>query len=139
MQNRLNFFSQDPHLANYNAAKDLFITYLNQTENKCLKLCAYKFDQERYYSFASVPFIEENKLKITNTKMRILERLDLIDLVSQGSAERATKELIRYGEELREVFTLSLFLTIFIGKITKRWLPVVNPQPAANPTITLTK
>ena len=128
MHNRTGFFEQSPSQATYNAIKASFIKLLEDTETKCQKLCAYKYDQERNFTIAYHPVIEANKHKITNTKKRVLEELASIESVNKGSPEQAQRDLINYGKRLGEEVVFSLFLTIFIGKLKKRWLPEVNPE-----------
>jgi hypothetical protein len=139
MHNRNGFFELSSTQATYNATKASFIKLLDDTENKCLKLCANKYDQERNYNIGYHPAIEENKHKVAKTKKRVLEELASIDVANKGQPEQAQRSLIQYGERLGEEVVFSLFLTIFIGKLKKRWLPDVSPNTDAKQKLTVPK
>lgn len=128
MNNRFTLFKQSIAHENYITFKALFIVALNETENKCLKICANKYDQERNYNVGYHPAIEYDKALVKASKIRIKKELENIEQANKNNPERALHDLLFYGNGLSESYFKNLFMTILAGKLKEHWAPVVNTR-----------
>ncbi len=101
--------------------KKKFLDEVKRTAKRCTKLCNRKYDQERNYSVSLHPEIERNRNFIARSTKFIHDEMFALEKISKTPGEKLSA-LIQYADGLLDTPFNNLFMTIFVGRISKRWI-----------------
>lgn len=112
-------FQNDPIVEKYNFLKTSFLKQVDQAFNRCKKVNRNKYNQERNFSVATHPEIENKIVEFSTRKDQIqndIEKLECILVPSQR-----INYLINYANDIIASNNKSFFTTVLKGKLAKHW------------------
>lgn len=113
--------SEEASLERYQAAKQLFLKLVNETDAKCHKGYVDRYDQERNISIAVHPEIEPLWYVRVASLEKVLGKLEKIEEKFDSPNRRLIK-LCQYVAGITDLRFSGLFMVIFCGKLRSHFL-----------------